>query len=279
MLDFTNINETDWNFKVNEVPLTAQGSDTPIEGWKVLVREDTGTPLHVHRNSYKMLSHDDVVNATYDSIKQTNISQDFGFDVKSLDDGRKLQIEVLFNDLVAEPAVGDYCKYRIRVWNSYDGTYAYQTVADAMRLWCLNGCTTPDSISKVWMRHTSQVSVEGAAEKISNGLEIFHGQKELWQGWMKQKITAKKAENFFKKYLINHQTKSSEEKYNSKQLEKLMGQLKTEIKDLGSNKWALYNCMTHWATHTTEHKSPVSVTRDREQKIAKAINTKAWAEI
>ena len=96
---------------------------------------------------------------------------------------------------------------------------------------------------------------------------------------MKQKITAKKAENFFKKYLINHQTKSSEEKYNSKQLEKLMGQLKTETKDLGHNKWALYNCMTHWASHTAEHKSPVSVTRDREQKIAKAINTKAWAEI
>lgn len=279
MLDFTTQSSDDWTFEVEERRFIPEGLTTPVDGWKALVRPDTGETLHIHRDSYKMLPHDDVVNSTYDSIKNTNISQDFDFDVKCLESGKKLQIDVIFNDLVTTPAVDDHVKYRIRAWNSYDGSWAYQTVADAFRLWCLNGCTTTDQLSQVWMRHTSQVSTEGAANKIMLGLETFHAQKDLWQGWMISKIKRDHAEEFFKKQLIANKTKTSEEKFNSKQLEKLMGQLDTEFKELGQNKWALYNCMTHWATHTTGTKSPHNVTRDREAKVAKALNSQAWSSL
>jgi hypothetical protein len=279
MLDFTNTTEDTWNFKVNELPLIPQGMTQPVDGWKVLVREDTGQHLHVHRNSYQMLPHDDVVNATYDSIKNANISTDFDFNVKCLESGRKLEIDILFNDLVATPSVDDHVKYRVRAYNSYDGSWAFQTVADAFRLWCLNGCTTRESISRLWMRHTSQISTEGAADKIIKGLETFHTQKDLWQEWMAQKVTKKGAENFFKATLIKNKTKSSEESWNKKQLEVLMGQLDNEFRDLGKNKWAVYNCMTHWATHTTANKNPHNVTRDRESKVAFALNHDRWYQL
>jgi hypothetical protein len=279
MLDFKE-NENQWNFEVNEMPIVPQGMSEPIEGWKSLVRADTGTVLHVHRNSYHVLSHDDVVNSTYDSIKNANVSNDFNFEVIALDGGRKLQIDVLFNDIVTEPSKGDYVKYRVRGYNSYDGSWAYQTSADALRLWCLNGCTTPDAISKVWMRHTSQVSTESSAQKIISGLETFHNQKTLWNEYMKTPVKLNQAETFFKNNVTKRNSKTSEEKFNSKQLEILMKQLGNEFNDLGKNKWALYNCLTHWATHTDSKSStPQSVTRNREGLIAKAMNTREWAEI
>ncbi len=37
-----------------------------------------------------------------------------------------------------------------------------------------------------------------------------------------------------------------------------MGQLDNEFRDLGKNKWAVYNCMTHWATHTTQNKTHIT---------------------
>lgn len=275
MLDFINTDETsNWNFGVEERPLFPEGHSQPVEGWKALVRTDTNETLHVHRNSYQILQHDDVVNSTYDSIKKSNISSDFDFDVKCIDSGKRLQIDVLFNDLVTEPAVGDHVKYRIRAYNSYDGSWAYQTTADALRLWCLNGCTTADQLSSTWKRHTSQVSTDGAADKIIRGLEVFHNQKDLWQDWMKQNVERNRAELFFKRNLVLNNTKTSDESWNKKQLENLMCQLDNEFGELGKNKWALYNCMTHWATHTTKSKSPLAVTRDREQKVAKAIKSK-----
>ena len=70
MLDFTN----DYDFNILELPLIPQGMTTPVDGWKLLVREDTGEHLHVHKASYKVLPHADVVQATEDALKAVNIS-------------------------------------------------------------------------------------------------------------------------------------------------------------------------------------------------------------
>lgn len=129
------------------------------------------------------------------------------------------------------------------------------------------------------MRHTSQVSTQGASDKIISGLETFHKQKDLWDGYMHTRISKDTAERFFKNEVVKQKTKTNEEKWNQRQLENLMGQLKHEMDDLGKNKWALYNCLTHWATHTTKNKSPETVTRQREDLIARAMNSRAWLEL
>ena len=45
---------------------------------------------------------------------------------------------------------------------------------------------------------------------------------------------------------------------------------------LGSNLWALYNSCTHWATHTNEYANPANKRREREDKVAKMLQTKQW---
>ena len=41
--------DTNTNFKVEERPLTPEGLDTPVEGWKALVRTDNNEVLHLHK--------------------------------------------------------------------------------------------------------------------------------------------------------------------------------------------------------------------------------------
>lgn len=273
MLDFAN---TDWNFPIEEHPLIVNGQR--VDGWKAIVNGVTGTPIHIHRESYRVLTNNDVVNATYDAVKSANISADFDFEVRSLDDGRKLKIDVLFNDLVTEPAKGDYVKFRLRGLNSYDGSWSYQIIADALRLFCLNGCVTPDLISRVYARHTTNINIEGTAVHIVNGLETFHHQRDRWRRWMGEKVDNESVEGFFKAKLVARPTKTSDESINKKQLEALMGGWTDEKLALGANKSALYNCMTAWATHV-KSKSAHNVILQREAAVAAAINSKAWATL
>jgi hypothetical protein len=270
MLDLTN---NTWDFAVEEHPLEVNGK--VIDGWKALVNGTTGDPLYVHRNSYKVLTHSDVVNATWDAVKQANLSNDFDFEVTSLEDGRKLKVDVLFNDLVAEPAVGDHVKFRIRAFNSYDGAWSYNSQADALRLWCLNGCVNADMLARINSRHTANVSIEGTAAYISRSLETFKNEKDMWQSYMKRKVTSDAAEELFRTRLVREHTKTTEEKFNKRQLENLMGHWQDNSRELGPNKWALYNAMTAWSTHTTG-KAPHNTQRQREQLVASALASKAW---
>ena len=100
MLDFSQTN--DWNFEVEERPVLVEGLGR-IEGKKALVRTDTNTLMGVHSENYRKISHDEIVNGQYEAIKEANISHDFDFKVHCVDGGRKLKVEVLFNDLVQEP--------------------------------------------------------------------------------------------------------------------------------------------------------------------------------
>ena len=76
---------------------------------------------------------------------------------------------------------------------------------------------------------------------------------------------------------MNH--KASHEKFNDKQLQNLIGGFDNERSHLGNTKWALYNCLTSWATHTEGLRSPENAKRQREAQLVKAFNSKQWMEI
>jgi hypothetical protein len=96
---------------------------------------------------------------------------------------------------------------------------------------------------------------------------------------MKVKVSRDQAEALFKDTVVKRRTKATDERYNAKQLEVLLGQLDTEFSTLGKNKWALYNCLTHWSSHTEASKTPEIAQRSREAKVASAMNSKQWLAI
>lgn len=268
-----------WEFPVEIQPVYDMHGE-PIQGSQCVMRTDTNKVLGVHGSRYKIVSHDDVVNSVIDGVQAANLSKDYDIDVTVLEDGRKLRGEILFNDLTVEPEVGDYVKFRVSFFNSYDASWSFSQQANGLRLWCLNGCTTPDLVAKTRYKHTASINVTGSAAKIVNGLEHFMTRKDVWQHWMQTKITQDQVESFFKATVCKSFTRQQQvTKTNEKQLETLLDIYSNERSALGPNKWALYNCLTYWATHTKDLRSPHTAQYNREVAISSAMRHKQWLEM
>ena len=279
MLDFSTLNSTnDWDFPVE----TQEAYDiygNQIDGTKVVMRTDTKEVLGVHGSRYRILSHDDVVNSTMDALKEADLSDDYELTTTVIDGGRKLRGEILFNNITVEPAVGDIVKYRISFFNSYDATWSFSQAADGLRLWCLNGCTSPVGTARSRYKHTQSINVEGSAIKMVNGIDAFMNSKDQWVEWMKTNVSNEMAEYFFKHTLAKAPSRQKlVHKSNERQLENLLGIWDNERASLGNNKWALYNAMTYWASHTSELSNPEVARRNREDMIAKAMTHKAFIQ-
>ena len=266
------IQPTQWEFPVESQPVFDQLGNE-INGSQAVVRTDTDEVLGVHGSRYRILSHDDVVNSTLDAVKEADLSDDYELKVKVIDGGRKLRGEILFNNITVEPAVGDIVQYRINFFNSYDASWSFSQAADGLRLWCLNGCTTPMGTARSNFKHTQSINIEGSAQKMVNGIDVFMNNKTLWQDWMNIKVSDEMAEMFFKKTLAKAPSRQRlVDKLNNKQLENLLSIWANEKRSLGSNKWALYNAMTYWSTHTSDLRNPEIARRNREDAIGKAMN-------
>jgi hypothetical protein len=121
MLDFQS---NSYNFPVEEQPVYTQEGEL-IPDHKCIVRTDTGKTLGLHGSRYRMIPHDDVVNSILDGVKASNLTSDYEVNVDIIEDGRKLRGEIIFPDLVQQPAVGDYVQFRVSFFNSYDGSWSF----------------------------------------------------------------------------------------------------------------------------------------------------------
>lgn len=276
MLDFQS---NSYNFPVEEQPVFTQDGEL-IPDHKCIVRTDTGKTLGMHGSRYKMIPHEDVVDSIIDGVKASNLTSDYEVSVSVAEDGRKLRGEIIFPNLVQEPAVGDYTQFRVSFFNSYDGSWPFSQQANGLRLWCLNGCTTPDAIAKSRFKHTASVNVDGSAAKIIGGAKHFMGRSKVWQSWMQTRLNNDQVEQFFRSTICKVVTKQKQMvKTNEKQLENLISGWDREKVDLGWNKWALYNCLTHWATHTNDLRSPEVARYNREILISNAMNHKLFTSM
>ena len=267
-----------WSFNTELVPLQIENG-TIVNSHKALIRTDTEEVLAVHGNGYHIISHDDVVNSTYDAVKKADITDDYNFQITDYDNGRKLKIDIIFPDLIVEPVVGDHIRFQTQVYNSYDASWSLSQQAKALRLWCLNGCTTPDTISHQRTKHTKNGSLglDLGADLMRQGLRQFFNDKNMWTAYTQQSMAWSTVEDFFKKNLVRTSRRYREhDEFNKRQLDNLMSIHSKQISHLGLNAWAAYNTMTEWATHTQDCAVPENAQRQRSDAVAKAMRSDTW---
>lgn len=277
-----------WEFPIEMIDLEAikqpaQCPDGKFHRYEVppsiaraLVRTDTGDIMGVHGNKYKPITHDNVVNSITDAVKRADVSKDYTTTVEVYEDGRKLKGCITFPDLTVEPTVGDITCLRIPFYNSYDASWSFSQSVEGMRLTCLNGQTIADMIAKTTFKHTLNVDVEGSARKIEQGTKVFLEHKDIWQSWMDIKVDDFMAEDFFKATIGKVFTHQTAPKFNNTTMESIMRIWHTNASQLGSNKWALYNAMTYWSTHTDQSRVPHNATKRRQVDVQKAMTHKRF---
>ena len=276
-----------WEFPIEVMDVGAInteffGPEAPsiiADEYQAIVRTDTNTVLGIHKQRYKPLEYTRIYESVLDAVNKSGVSKDFTINVNVLEGGKKIRIQILFEDIyIEDPEVGDYIKFKIDVVSSLDGAWPFLLTALGLRLWCKNGCTTPDPVCYTKYKHTHLIDVEAHAAKISTALEAFYNHKDIWMEWRKVPVSHETAENFFKKTLAKAQTNTTEFKHNKVQLEALMGLWRKETQILGTTKWALFNACTYWQDHT-EGDAAHNTRFRREAEMRKTLKSKHWEAI
>lgn len=276
MFDFAPTMDHDFDVKPTQL---YDMNGQPIPGMVNVMRMDTGESLGVHSSGYRIVKHDDVVNQMLDAAKESGLPTAGRMDIATIERGRRMRIEMLFDEVVNEPAVGDYVKFRISAFNSYDGTWSFGTRADGLRLWCTNGCTTADAVAHVTFKHTKNIDISGVGERMMQAARHFHERNDEWRAWRNIKVTDAMAETFFRHALCRRPTLQKQELlFNNARLDQLLGQWRTYSKTMGRNKWALYNSLTDWASHP-DSKRPEITRANREGELIRAMRSKKWNEL
>mgnify|MGYP003134411123 FL=1 len=279
--------DSTWNFPVafKDMTYTSDGlnlHDVPTDLGRVLVRTDTNEPLAIHKQRYTIQTNEECINQMDDAIRAANIGRDYEWNIQPVDNGKRMKATVDFRDLVVQPVKDDYIHFRVSVFNSYDGTWSFIFSAAGLRLWCLNGCTTPDNVATSRSKHTASINVQQEALKIGKAVDMFMNNQELWNRYVHTDIRHMQsvAEQMISDELCKIPSATSKFKYNERQLEILMRTLNNEFSKLGPNMWALYNTLTHWASHPEHNRADDAITtRNRDEQIARCMQSKLWKEL
>jgi hypothetical protein len=284
-MDGSTIVQDDWRFPVEELPLVAMKNDTKKyfidkDRYKAIVRTDTNEVLGVHSGKYNMVKHNDIVENIMEGVALADISKDYDHSIRVYENGSKLKGSFVFNDLVQkDPEVNDIIRFKVDYMNSYDGMWSIMINAYGERLWCLNGCTSPEAVTREKNKHTAGFNVQASADQIKMALEVFFNDRERWDAWRATKVNNDQVQKVFEKTLAKPTTPTLTNKVNWKQLTRLMDNYRQEVNVLGNSKWAAYNAATDWASHPDNVPNPHRVIVRRQDAVQKMLNNKLWETI
>ena len=228
---------------------------------KVLYRTDTMNVLNVVGQNYKMAQYSDM----WKAAEQVLISS--GLDLtgltrkmeQSANGGRAYAVYTLPH-YSFDSGNGDISCLQITAYGSFDGSWCFTLVAGAVRLICVNTQVSIGSFSLYKSKHTPSLDVDLGVTKISNVLRHYDNERERWARWQDNVISDRAAFGVFAeaakcKFVKDNPYESvpfllGEPKASkNKALNYMWTQYQKETSALGYNEWAVYNTMTHWATH------------------------------
>ena len=256
-------------------------------------RKDNGLSLGLHSGSYRHNGYQSHIASVLETVNEMSRLNLLDLDNKKTsfnvyEGGRKLKLDILFPRHNIEPAIGDITSLRLRDWDSYDGSWGRRVVMDGLRLWCLNGCTSPAFKLGFYAKHTKSLSSDEKINQMIGSMETmltaFNEDEDKFKKWIATPITHEEGIQMFSKTLAwaPKAVKVNEEYFNhSMNTMELLGDcLIDNQRSMGRNLYAVYNTATQWASHVGETRGQVhNVERSRETKVAAMLNSEPWGKL
>lgn len=236
---------------------------------KVLVRDDNHESVGIVGQSYEVAQHPDAFRTveriiSNSDLDTTGVTRDIQV---SHDGARAYAVYTLPAHSVGQGK--EETALQISTRNSFDGSWCFHVEVGAVRMICLNGQVFLDSFAMFKARHTAGLNMDHAARKLSKAIDVYQNESERWIRWQNTSVTDNQAFKTFAdvagcKFVtpVKAMTSTVEslllepEVYRNRTLMNLWTQYTNdERKALGSTAWAIYNTMTHWATHASATKS------------------------
>jgi|TARA_R110000744_G_scaffold30398_1_gene72009 hypothetical protein len=260
-------------FNVYTKPLTyasePEGAPMFVPNKKVLVRDDTNESVGIVGKNYGVAQHPDAFRTVERIIANSDLNTDgVKRDIQVSHDGaRAYAVYTLPAHSIGEGK--EETALQISTRNSFDGSWCFHVEVGAVRMICLNGQVFLDSFAMFKARHTAGLNMDHASRKLSQAITVYKNETERWKAWQNTSVTDSEAFKILAdvagcKFVTKTKALTSSinslliepEVYRNKTLISLWKQYTTEErKALGSTAWAVYNTMTHWATHASATKS------------------------
>ena len=254
-------------FEVAAAPVefTTKGVDRSVrmdDTHRVLYRTDTNQVLNVVGSRYRMAQDTDAWKAA------ERILINSGLDLTGLErrmaeshEGARAYAVYTLPSYTVDLGAGDESVLQVSAYSSFDGTWCFSLEVGAVRMICLNTQVAIDGFSLYKSKHTPSLDIGHAVRKIGTVLDTYNKEAERWGRWREQEVTDMSAFLTFAKaanckfvparvsFTISEFLEEPEV-YRNQALMYMWNQYTTdERKHLGNNQWAVYNTLTHWATH------------------------------
>jgi hypothetical protein len=267
----TTDNWDDYAFPIETVPIKANvdddpSGDLPIPDRVALIRSDTNEYLATHSLQYKPVKHEDIVNPVMDILDR--ISKDYHVNIRMHDNGALMVAKFTCKDiLIEDPSLNDYIAYQITLRNSYNGMWSVMINAYGLRMFCMNECTTPDKIANFKLKHNGIFNYN--FEHLEHSINLFRDNEPRFREWYKTPVQETDAMKLFNKLTYTPKPTVDGRYRNETQFANLWKLWNNYRQDIGSNKWGLYNAVTHWISHPTEVSRPERTQVERNTAFTK----------
>lgn len=304
--------EGNWH-RDDDIPLDVLGPDD-VHRLKVGATINAGAnPKDAKMGSfgkmYQLVNHTDYFHQQNEAI----IAQDElnWHDVKVVDHvyefGAKVQRSIHFLAHTKNFGGKDAVCLRSDTFNSVDQSWKFQQFIGAYRSLCRNTLVFGgERTFHTKKKHTTNLDINAVIGKIGATLGLFSSNVELLDRLRSIPCDEEKAKELFSRTICSRKPRPDEDQsvpgINKGLLNYLIYRYREDLSDLGPNLWLVYNCLTHWSTHTTEtferedtdnkgRRKIVTlktgwegakvwnVQRRRTEKVSNVLNSNNWQEL
>lgn len=259
------------------------GSGATIPGKKCIVHED-GTPLGIVSTKYKTATNGEIFDKFGAAIEKSGLDlTDASAQVRFADAGARTMVHMRFPAHEIAVRGDDKSILEIVCRNSYDGRWNFSVRGGAVRCACFNGMLLGDWLASYSEYHNAKLNVNVAAEKVVGILGAFEKTGSAWERMLASEISDEKAWRVICRYAGNEDGfKAGIGAYKDHARRTVPVQMmeqyeSSERKEIGANAFAVYNTLTHHATHANLRDGKEAVSIDlRARKVATVLASEYW---
>jgi len=249
-----------------------------------LIRTDTMESLSVVTEKYKLRMYEELVQKVSDVILSSRKLSKDRVSVKDWTNrsGSKFRRDVIFWD--HENPIMDANKEKtvphLRVYASYDSSWAEQIIFGSVYVLCMNGLVRPDWQFRVYNRHSAKRELNYSVELFESGLKAQEKLGHELKSLIRSAVTSEEVEKLFKNTLAK--IKNEREfswSFSDKAMKELSDLWTRYYKAYGSNLFAVYQAATHWSSYPITRGDKQLVVRRREDKVSKMLNHELWSDL
>jgi hypothetical protein len=246
-----------------------------------LIRDDNKECLGVVSPRYNVRNYNDLVSKVNTAMVEANggnLTEHITVNDWTNPSGSKFKRDVYFWDK-GIPVKDNYSEKTVphlRIYASYDSTWAEQIIFGSVYVLCMNGMVRPTWSFNVYNRHNTNKTTDYSVQMFKDGLEA---QNQLGEELFKQiqrKVTNVEVEHLFKNTLAKVSRIFDTNSFSDRTII-ILGDLWNKYRSsYGSNLFAVYQAVTEWSSHPITRGSRELVKRKREQQVVDMLNSNYW---